>query len=185
VRNGTWVTPTLVVFVTAAIGERELTTDERLKYIPATTRERWRNQWRERPAGSAERQETLNKSRVQIVKLMHRTRVGLLAGTDILNPFLFPGFSLHHELVLLVQAGLSPLEALRTATLNPARFLGREKELGTVERGKLADLVLLDADPLQDIHHTQRIAAVIIGGRLYDRASLDAMLGSAASDANR
>ena len=184
-RNGTWITPTLVVFVTATIGERDRTNDERLKYIPTTTRERWHKQWRQRPAGFAERQATLNKSRLQIVKLMHRARVSLLAGTDILNPFLFPGFSLHHELELLVQAGLSPLEALRTATLNPARFLGRDKELGTIERGKLADLVLLDADPLQDIHHTQRIAAVVTGGRLYDRASLDAMLEAAASDANR
>ena len=179
-RNRTWITPTLVFFVAATIEERALADDVRLKYIPEATRERWRNQWRQRPAGFPERQALLNKSRLQIVRLMHRTGVGLLAGTDMLNPFLFPGFSLHDELEVLVQAGLSPLEALRTATVNPARFLGREKEFGTVERGKLADLVLLAANPLQDIRHTQRIAAVIIGGRLHDRSSLDAMLALAA-----
>jgi hypothetical protein len=113
---------------------------------------------------------------LEVVGAMQRFGVGILAGTDTPNPFCFPGFSLHDELGLLVQAGLSPTEALQAATLNPARFLGREKDFGTVENGKLADLVLLDANPLDDIANTKRIAAVVYGGKLYPKASLDEML---------
>jgi len=79
---------------------------------------------------------------------------------------------LQDELALLVQAGLSPAEALRTATLNPARFLGREADMGTIARGKIADLVLLDGNPLADIHNTTRINAVVSNGRLTGRAAL-------------
>jgi imidazolonepropionase-like amidohydrolase len=109
---------------------------------------------------------------------MQRAGVGLLAGTDtgFGNLYTIPGFSLHDELALFVQAGLTPLAALRTATVNPAKFLGREKELGTVGRGKLADLVLLDADPLKDIGNTQKIRAVVVNGRLFDRKALEALL---------
>jgi imidazolonepropionase-like amidohydrolase len=105
--------------------------------------------------------------------MMREAGVPLLAGTDTPSPFSFPGSGLHDELELLVEAGLSPLEALQTATRNPARFLGRLRDLGTVEKGKLADLVLLDADPLKHIGNTRRISAVVIGGRLLDRRALD------------
>ncbi len=83
---------------------------------------------------------------------------------------------MHDELKLLVSAGFSPMEALQAATLNPARYLGREKDLGTIETGKLADLVLLDANPLDDISNTQKIRAVIMNGRYLNRETLDAML---------
>ena len=86
---------------------------------------------------------------------------------------------LHDELELLVLAGLSPLEALQTATRNPAEFLGLQKDLGTVEEGKLADLVLLDADPLAHIGNTRRIAAVILGGKLLDQRLLRQLRGQA------
>jgi imidazolonepropionase-like amidohydrolase len=88
----------------------------------------------------------------------------------------FPGFSLHQELALFVQAGLTPLQALQTATLNPAKFMNRLADLGTVERGKLADLILLDANPLDDIANTKKIRAVVIAGRYLDRTELDRML---------
>jgi imidazolonepropionase-like amidohydrolase len=87
-----------------------------------------------------------------------------------------PGISLHRQLVRLTEAGLTPLDALRTATLNPARVLRMEDSLGTIEAGTLADLVLLDANPLEDISHTQRIRAVVADGRLYRRADLDRVL---------
>ena len=86
------------------------------------------------------------------------------------------GISLHVELERLVEAGLSPLEALRTATLNPARVLEMADSLGAIEPGKLADLVLLDANPLDDIRNTQKIRAVVADGRLYRRADLDRLL---------
>jgi imidazolonepropionase-like amidohydrolase len=116
---------------------------------------------------------------------MQRAGVELLAGTDMPKPFLLPGFSLQDELVLLVEAGLTPIEAIKTATINPARFLGKAKELGTVEKGKLADLVLLDANPLSDIRNTQKINAVVVNGRLLDRKALDDLLAQVEVAANR
>lgn len=107
---------------------------------------------------------------------MQRAGVGILAGTDTSNPYCMPGFSLHDELGLLVKAGLTPMQALQTATLNPARFLGTERDFGTIEAGKVADLVLLDANPLDDIANTKKIASVIYGGKLYPRSELDRML---------
>jgi imidazolonepropionase-like amidohydrolase len=110
------------------------------------------------------------------VKEMHDAGVGILAGTDTGSPFSIPGFSLHQELQALVDAGLSNIEALRAATLNPAKFLGREKDFGAVEKGKIADLVLLDANPLENISNTKKINAVIVNGKLLKRTDLDAML---------
>ena len=102
--------------------------------------------------------------------------MGVLAGTDTPNPFVYPGFSLHDELGLLVQAGLTAREALAAATTAPARFLGATDSLGAVATGMLADLVLLTANPLEDIAHTRHIALVVANGRFHDRAALDAML---------
>jgi cytosine/adenosine deaminase-related metal-dependent hydrolase len=109
-------------------------------------------------------------------RLLNEAGVLLLAGTDVGIPALIPGISLHEELQLLVEAGLTPLQALRTATINPARVLGRTGSLGSIEVGKLADLVLLEADPLADIRNTQQIRAVVADGRLYRRADLDRLL---------
>ena len=81
----------------------------------------------------------------------------------------FPGFSLHEELQRFVAAGFTPLEALQTATINPAKFLGMENKLGTIEREKLADMMLLDANPLDDIRNTQKIAAVFVNGQYLSR----------------
>lgn len=115
---------------------------------------------------------------IEIVAAMRRAGLKLMAGTDANGPFpsLVPGISLHEELRLFVQAGYTPAEALRAATLAPAQFLGREKDFGTIARGKVADLVLLDADPLADIRNTQKIRAVVLNGRLLDRKALDEIL---------
>ncbi len=105
----------------------------------------------------------------------------LLAGTDVSQnfPFVFFGFSLHEELELLVKAELSPFETLQTATTNPARFLDKEKDLGTIEKGKLADLVLLDANPLENITNTRKIAAVIANGKYLPKSELEKLLAQA------
>jgi imidazolonepropionase-like amidohydrolase len=110
---------------------------------------------------------------------MYRAGVGILAGSDVYNPYVFPGFSLHDELSLLVEAGLPPMAALQAATIGPARFMGQEQRRGTVEVGKVADLVLLDRDPLADIHNSTSIRAVILGGKLMSRTSLDGLLAEA------
>jgi imidazolonepropionase-like amidohydrolase len=102
--------------------------------------------------------------------------VRMLAGSDPGTTGIFFGSSLGEELELLVQAGFTEAEALRAATLSPAEFLGRTDDLGTVEAGKLADLVLLDANPLDDIGNVRKVSAVIANGRLFDKSDLDQML---------
>src|SRR5205085_10375306 len=138
---------------------KQVEADSRLKYIPSSVRESWRTAFTQRTAaGDAEQRKRRFQKTLEIVGAMRRAGVRMLAGTDILNSYVFPGFSLHDELVLLVQAGLTPLEALRAATINPAEFLSLSDSLGTVERGKTADLVLLEANPLENISNTQRIS---------------------------
>jgi imidazolonepropionase-like amidohydrolase len=187
-KNHTWQCPTLVVNrALAYLDDPTLTSDPRLKYMPPTIREMWipKNDFRLKDKTAEDY--AIYKKRFQrqteIVGAMQRTGVELLAGTDVLNPYCFPGFSLHDELALLVKAGLTPMEALQTATRNPARFLSRDKEAGTVEKGKIADLVLLDANPLTDIRNTTKINAVVVDGRLYNQADLAAMLAEMESAA--
>jgi imidazolonepropionase-like amidohydrolase len=120
-----------------------------------------------------------------LVRAMRDAGVGLLARTDVSNPYMVPGFSLHEELATLVRAGLTPLEALQAATLNPARSLAGTDSLGTVEPGRVADLVLLDANPLEDIESIRRVRAVVLAGHYVDRPALDAMLAGAERAAAR
>ena len=177
-KNQTWQCPTLTVLRSNAyLGDQSFRIDPRLKYVPRPMRERWGQRIANR--NDSDYAKKVFKKEVEIVGAMQRAGVPLLAGTDTGNPFCFPGFSLHEELALMVIGGLTPSEALRAATLNPAKFLGLEKTLGTIEPGKIADLVLLDADPLADIRNTQRINAVISNGRLFDRNALDKMLAEA------
>jgi imidazolonepropionase-like amidohydrolase len=97
----------------------------------------------------------------------------------------FPASALHVELERLVEAGLTPLEALQTATVNPTRVLEKADSLGTIEPGKLADLVLVDANPLEDIRNTQKIRAVVADGRLYRRSDLDRRLAGASTSSQK
>jgi imidazolonepropionase-like amidohydrolase len=101
-----------------------------------------------------------------------------------MNPHCFPGFGIHDELALLVDAGMSPLAALQTATRNAAQFIGQSDRRGTIEVGKIADLLLLDKDPLADIHNTRAIQAVVLNGRLFRRPALDQLLARAQGLAN-
>lgn len=114
---------------------------------------------------------------LKITGRLHRGGVPFLAGTDTApGVYVVPGFSLHDELANFVEAGFTPMEALQTATSNPAKFLGREASAGSVAQGKVADLVLLTANPLDDIRNTAKINVVVAAGRIFDRAALDAML---------
>src|SRR4030095_3107627 len=182
-KNGTWQVPTLVIHHRAPQSlERALTLDERLKYIPRGEKEEWQN-FSSRLESRSTEQIAVNQKgwqmNVDLVGAMQRAGVEIMAGTDVGNPFIYAGFSLHDELLLLVKAGLTPMEALQSATRHPAKYLGSLDSLGTIEKGKLADLVLLDANPLQDISNTQRIYAVVINGKLLKRETLDKMLADA------
>jgi imidazolonepropionase-like amidohydrolase len=177
-KNGTWLVPTFTaVLQDSEIFDVHVTTDPRLKYIPPAVQKRWTEA---ALAGAAIKSKSFER-KVQVVGAVHRAGVPLLAGTDAgwVQPYVYAGFSLHGELALLVRAGLTPMESLQTATINPARFLGMEKDLGTIEKGKIASLVLLDADPFADIHNTTKISAVFQAGREFDRPELDQMLKSA------
>jgi len=186
----TWQCPTLVVTRATYAYEAISTKDWRLKYIPKN----WISDWASFPENDlwfkdltpADREGLARVYRrlVESAGIFHRDSVDFLAGTDVSRPYIFPGFSLHDELGLLVEAGFTPGEALKTATYNPARFLGMLDRLGTVDKGKLADLVLLDANPLEDIHNTEKIQAVIVNGKYLDRTALDKLLADAAASAS-
>jgi imidazolonepropionase-like amidohydrolase len=187
--NETWQCPTLTVLrALGSLDDEQFTNDPRLKYVAPYMRTFWNpkadarfKSWTAEDYANARL--SFRKSK-ELVGAMQQAGVPILAGTDEMNPYCFPGFSLHDELALLVDAGLSPREALRAATINPARFLGREKDLGNVQVGKLADLVLLDANPWDDIKNTAKIRAVVANGRLLDRAALDKLLTDAEKGAS-
>jgi imidazolonepropionase-like amidohydrolase len=121
------------------------------------------------------------------VPVFHRVGVNMLAGSDCgaSNNFAWPGWSLHEELAAFVEAGMSPLDTLKLATRSAARFLNEDSERGTIEKGKIADLVLLDANPLADIHNTEKIAGVMARGKWYGRKALDRMLSEVEEGAAR
>ena len=178
--NGTWQVPTFTVLrFNSYAREPQHAADLRLRYVPSWVREMWATDPRNRDLlpENLEHQKRIFQRRLELVGEMHRAGVGILAGSDVLNPYCFPGFSLHDELEWLVKAGLSPMAVLQAATRSPAMYLERAQDLGTVEKGKIADLVLLDADPTLDIRNTRRIAAVVAGGKLFDREALARMLG--------
>jgi len=189
-RHHTWQSPTLTVLRSGAfLDDPTFRHDPRLKYLPAEVTAQWDPATDVRFKALTPEDFALARlvyqKQVELVGMMRRAGVEFLAGTDVLNPYCFPGFSLHEELGLLVEAGLTPMEALQSATLNPARFLGKEQEFGTVEEGKMADLVLLDANPLEAISNTQKIHAVVVNGRLLDRAALDTLLAQAEAAATQ
>jgi len=176
-RNGTWQTPTLVVLRSyASIHDPNLRKNPRNDYIPSDLRKFWESMGGGPDPRNDEIQLRLFARDIAIVKAMNSAGVPLLAGTDTPNPYTYPGFSLHEELQLLVSAGLSPMKALQTGTLRAAEFLGVQREFGSVEVGKVANLILLDANPADDIRNTQKIRTVILRGRLLDRDHLDSLL---------
>jgi imidazolonepropionase-like amidohydrolase len=186
--NQTWFTPTLILGRNAALaGDPAQISDPRLRYMPSQVVASWNPQGDVRPGARTAEDLALTRqlrdTGATITETMQRMGVPLMAGTDVGLPYLFPGFSLHDELALLVEAGLTPLEALQAATRNTAQAMALGDELGTVEVAKLADLVLLDADPLMSITNTTRIAAVAANGRLLQRAELDGLLQAAAEAA--
>lgn len=154
-RNGTWYVPTLVAY------------------------ERGFVLWSHDPEALRPRL-VVHHKHIELVRMMHRAGVQIMAGSDFSDWGMVPGVDLHNELALLVEAGFSPLEALQAATLNPATFLGLSQRLGLIQEGYAADLVLLDANPLENISHTRKINAVVVDGTFHALASAraSALLGA-------
>ncbi|HLJ87835.1 MAG TPA: amidohydrolase family protein [Candidatus Angelobacter sp.] len=182
-KNHTWQVPTLVWERGQwLVDDIDYSHDPVLKYAPDS----WQHKsW---PAFTksimaeldtdplADRKQFVQKE-LDMVKAMRNAGVPFLAGTDTAaGVAVLPGFSLHTEMEYFVQAGLTPMEALQTATRNPAVFLGIQKEAGTVEKDKVANLVLLNANPLEDIRNTRKIEAVVLNGKLLTRSDLDGVL---------
>ena len=187
-KNDTFLSPTFMP--EAGIKADAARVGDLARYVPARLRARWQQDAAAArvPSPSADEQQlasALEDRQREIVRIMRRGGVRFLAGTDTGRAWRVSGFSLHDDLVEMNHAGLTPMEVIESATSAPARLLGRDKELGTVQVGKLADLVLLDADPLQQTANTRRINAVVLNGRLLDRQLLDDILARlAAANAN-
>lgn len=182
--NGTWHCPTLSFWRNYAfIDDPAMAGDPRLRYVPGD----WdmKEIWFLKGQTAADLVQVKREyaRTLEVVGAMRRAGVGILAGTDTPNIHLFPGFSLHDELAQLVASGFTPLEALQAATIEPARFMGTLETMGTVEAGKVADLVLCDGDPTADIRNLGRIHAVVANGRLIDAQGLRDLLEEAARKA--
>ena len=191
-KNQTWQCPTLVWERGGnLIDASDFSKDERVKYVPVSWKNKtWKRFTEEITQGYGTDDLAIRKrfveKELEVVGMLQKAGVPFLAGTDTpAGVHIFPGYSLHEELQRFVAAGFTPLEALQTATINPARFFGIEDQAGTIEKGKFADLVLLSANPLEDIASTQKIAAVIVNGRYYRRAELEKMLGDVETAAHR
>jgi hypothetical protein len=189
-RSGTWWTPTLQVLqLGARAGDSAFRNDPRLKYVPALfTKLLWApdaDRVAAQPTDATGRGQysTLYRMALGHVGQAHAAGVRILAGTDAGDSYVFPGFGIHDELAEFVRAGLTPAQALRSATLDAAVFAGIDADFGSIEQGKTADLLLLDANPLDDVRHTRRIAGLFLSGKYLDRAALDELLAFAEQQA--
>lgn len=182
--NRTWITPTHGTRkMDAFADDSAYRHDPRLRFIPMAQQMRWTadaDGMVASDSSAAGRRSYMDFYRkgLDLTGEAYRAGVPVMVGTDAGDTYVFPGSSVHDELAELVAAGLTPAEALRAATLSSAEFLGMTAEYGTVQPGRMADLVLLDANPLEDIANSRRIRAVILDGRVHDRAALDGLLAA-------
>jgi imidazolonepropionase-like amidohydrolase len=182
VRNNTWVTPTFTAqYEVAMWPTRTVPGDSLAHYLPTVLRQYVAQLFPmpdSIPAGADSVGRAMLAKRLGQAATMSRAGVRVLTGTDAPLRNSPPGFGLHEELALLVRGGMTPFAVLRAATMEPARYLGMLDSAGTVEQGKLADLVLLDANPLEDIRNTRRIAGVVANGRFFGLAERRALLSA-------
>ena len=182
-KNGTWQTPTLVQRKAFAFPPMKTPDDPLMRFVPRSLRWRWDPAQDGRLQGRSEARQEIERQFYEkdraLIAPMRAAGVKFLAGTDTPDGFTFPGFSLHDELAALADAGLTPMETLQSATRNAAEYLGL-KDSGVIREGARADLVLLDANPLEDIRNTRRISAVVLHGRFYSQDDLQRLLSAAA-----
>ena len=179
-RKGTWQVPTLIRIRTMQTSDDPLfRIDPNLKYVAPETRAMWEELAEAYIQRAPEDLKTAYKHLYDrllgLVKLLKEEGVKMLAGSDMTGIYCIPGFSLHQEFREFAKAGLSPLEILQMTTLNGAEFLNREATMGSVEEGKKADLVLLDANPIESVENLEKIHAVFLKGRYFPKAQLEKM----------
>lgn len=184
VADGTWQTPTLIRLRTMMFADDpEYMTNPNLRYVPANTKRLWLEVAQEYSAkispASAATLSAFYNLQLKLVKLFQEAGVKMMAGDDYGGQWLVPGFGLHQEFDQLAQAGLAPLEILQMATINGAEFIGRTANMGTVEAGKDADLVLLDGNPIDSVQNLHRISAVVRAGSYFSRDDLDQLKAKA------
>jgi imidazolonepropionase-like amidohydrolase len=187
-KSSMWLCPTLTVNrAMSYLNDTIFTNDYRKAYLPGYVIEIWNQKMN--PYTKSEMDNFAKSTRVRylfelsIIGKMNEKGVKFIAGTDFPNPYVFPGFSLHDELSLMVKGGMPTLDVLRSATINPAIFMNKKADFGSVEVGKLASLVLLNKNPLENIENTKSIETVIVRGRVITRKALDLMLEQAKSEA--
>jgi len=180
--NGTWLTPTLTAMVWIAKQTHsieDIKKSSALQYVHPLLQSKWLTANNYVKNASPERAvhfDSMVQFHFQLVKAFKEAGVPIVAGTDAGVSGVVAGFSLYDEICLLVEAGLTPEEALASATILPAQWLGIEKYIGTIEPGKFADLVLLEGNPMIDIKNTQKIAGVFVNGKWLNKATMGAML---------
>lgn len=176
-KAGVWNTPTQVLMENLVlVPATELAQRPEMRYVAPQTRAQWtevRESMLSETGSTAESARRMIEMRRRLIKALHAAGAGILLGSDAPQIFNVPGFSTHRELESLVAAGLTPYQALETGTRNIAKYFGTERETGTVEQGKRADLILLDADPLTDIRNTTKRAGVMVRGRWLPREEIE------------
>lgn len=186
-RHQVWVVPTQSLFERWFSPEdaNALGRAPEMRYMPASTIEKWISSKQELTAGdfNESQWEEFNQIRRKLIYELQQNGHGLLLGSDAPQVFNVPGFSIHHELDAMIRAGLSPLEAIQSGTLNPALFFGREGDFGEITESASADFLLLNANPLEDIRALQMPAGVMVRGTWLSREEIDERLERIAAGA--
>jgi len=177
--NKIWITPTMVQSTRSYHEKKELLESKSWDYMPASITSGWRHRVEnDIKLMRFDIPDYVNTVELKTVEGFYKSGVKFLAGTDANDAFIgnVPGFSVHEEMQLFTKVGMSNLEALQTATLNPAVFMESTDSLGSIEKNKIADILILDANPLENISNTRKIFGVIFNGYYYDRKKLDQVL---------
>lgn len=187
VSNRNWQTPTLLLLrFFEQVDRTDWERDARMRFVPAFLRDRWKQKrdgfLKGRTPANLESWKALFRRDRELVRLMRHDYVHILAGTDN-APYSYPGSDMHDELQLMVDNGVTPLDALRSATIEAAVAMRKQRDYGAVAQGRIADIVFLDGNPLEDIGNVRRISAVVMNGHLYERRELDRLIEGAAKAA--
>lgn len=188
-KSSMWLCPTLTVNrAMSYLNDTTFTKDNRMSYLPGYVIDIWNLKLNPYTKSQIDTFAISSRARYlfeqSLIGRMNEKGVKFIAGTDFPNPYVFPGFSLHDELTLMVKGGMPTLDALRSATINAAIFMNKKDDFGSVEVGRLASLVLLNKNPLENIENTKTIETVIVRGKVINRKDLDLILEQAKSYAN-